>query len=67
MTEAQINTLTNRHHAADDRYLARMDNAERFIGELCRDGKPVFYAMVGQYREGTYAEITEYLIRNRYV
>lgn len=46
----------------------RMDRAESQIGELCRDGRQVFYVFPvgGRYREGTPAELTAYLIRNHF-
>lgn len=58
---------------ADDKAYARlckrMDKAEGMIGELCRDGRKVFYVFPvgGKYREGAPAELTRYLIRNRFV
>lgn len=41
--------------------------AERQIGELCREGRPVYYVhpVGGQYREGTRVELVSYLLRNR--
>lgn len=51
-----------------ERLMDREDRADRMIGELCRDGRPVFYVYPagGQYREGTRAELVQHLLCNRY-
>lgn len=51
-----------------DRISAREDAAEQMVGELCRDGKPVFYVnpVGGRYREGKHSELVAFLIRNNY-
>jgi len=76
---AYRNTLENleaRHHAADDRYLAKLDRlepkAEELIGTLCRDGETVCYINLqpmrsGRTKEGSRGELVDYLIRNKYV
>lgn len=62
-----------RRMKADDRWLAKRErqerDAERMIGELCKEGKTVFYVypVGGKYREGTRSELIDFLIRNRYV
>ena len=39
------------------------NNASAMIGELCRDGKTVYYFLVnGLYMEGSKIELIEYLI-----
>lgn len=55
------------------RYVTKLDRqidaADEMIGELCREGRQVFYvcAKPGLYREGTRSDLIAYLIRNRYV
>jgi len=63
-----------RRMKAEDRYLTRLEKltakAERMIGELCRDGKPVYYVFPvgGKYRESTFAtDLVDFLIRNKHV
>ncbi|MBS3648786.1 hypothetical protein KEU06_09230 [Pseudaminobacter sp. 19-2017] len=62
-----------RRMKADDRWLARRERleakADRMIGELCRDGKTVHYVFPvgGRYKEGTWGELVDYLIRNKWV
>jgi hypothetical protein len=70
--ERHLEARMNRRLAAEDRALARIEKreaaAEVQIGELCRQGKPVFYIwpVGGKYREGTRAELIAFLIRNNY-
>lgn len=54
---------------AVERIDRQLDACDRMIGELCRNGAPVFYVWPqgGRYREGTRADLTDFLIRNRYV
>ena len=62
-----------RRFKAEERAIDKMDRqfeaADEMIGELCRNGQPVFYVYPagGKYREGTRFELTQFLIRNRYV
>jgi len=67
--DRQLEINAARHHAADMRYLDKLDLAYTMIGELCREGKPIFYVwpIGGRYREGTQGELADFLIRNRYV
>jgi hypothetical protein len=57
----------------ENRYCARFerlfDKADAMIGELCRDGRTVFYVFPvgGKYREGDRAGLINFLIRNKYV
>lgn len=57
----------------EDRVIARADRphdaAEKFIGELVREGRTVYYICPpgGKYREGSRVELIQFLIRNRYV
>lgn len=64
----------------EDRFLAKQERVEReadaLIGELCRDGRTVYYvnlktrdgAFTGKTREsGSHSALVDYLIRNHYV
>lgn len=57
----------------EERFLTKLDRqmaaAEAMIGELCKEGKQVFYVypIGGKYREGPRHELIDFLIRNRYV
>lgn len=70
----------DRHHAADARYLdkldAALDAADVLIGKLCREGREVAYLnqrnaagrMTGRIIEGTSAELLAFIVRNpRYI
>lgn len=56
----------------EDRWATRMERrwkvADEQIGELCRDGKTVYYVWPkgGKYREGSRSDLWDFLIRNRY-
>lgn len=67
--ERQLEINAARHARADERYLDKVDRAHALIGELCREGKTVYYINLrnGKTREGQHAELSEFLIRNRYV
>lgn len=74
----QLEARQSRRMAAEDRYLTRMEKreaqAEQLIGELCREGKTVYYinrrtdngALMGKTREGTRSELIAFLLRNNY-
>ncbi len=49
-----------------ERLVAREDKADQMIGELCREGRTVYYVFPagGKYREGTRVELIQHLIRN---
>ncbi len=72
-SDEQIDRNINRHLAADHRYLCKMERldpkADALIGELCRDGKTVYYVntVSGKTREGSRFDLVEFLIRNKYV
>jgi hypothetical protein len=57
----------------EDRYLRKLEilerKAEPLIGELCKEGKTVYYIwpIHGKYREGSHSELVDFLIRNKYV
>lgn len=60
-----------RWKAADkayDKLCRRMDAAEAMIGELCREGRQIFYIFPigGKYREGSPSELCAFLLRNNY-
>lgn len=66
-------TLLDRKHEArlrrEDRQLAQAERRDRqaapFIGELCRDGKTVYYiASVGRYVESdSYSKLVDVLVK----
>jgi hypothetical protein len=78
--EASLETRQLRRMRAEDRYLTRLERleklAEPLVGELCREGKTVYYVVqldrngrrTGKYIENTsqYA-LVDFLIRNKYV
>lgn len=58
----------------EERYLAKiekqMKDAEEMIGELCREGKAVYYVypVGGRYKESdNFISLFEYLVRNKYI
>jgi hypothetical protein len=67
-----LDARMSRRLSAQGRALARLEKreaaADQMIGELCRNGQPVFYVFPvgGKYREGSRAELISYLIRNRH-
>lgn len=79
--ERRLEILEQRHVAADNRYLDKLDRDEAkvrkagLIGELCREGKTVYYINLrdckgninGKTKEGDEFDLTKYLIRNGYV
>jgi len=71
--ERQLDANQSRRMKAEDRYLGRLERreaeAEKMIGELCRDGHTVHYVhpVGGRYREGSHSELINFLIRNNYV
>jgi len=73
--EADMEARQLRRMRAEDRALARREKQEAridrecLIGELCRDGKPVYYFFPagGKYREGTKGEVIDYIIRRGFV
>lgn len=75
--ERQLEINEARHFRADDRYLEKCESVDRsgLIGDLVREGRTVYYINIlsrdgrftGKTKEGTYGELSDYLIRNRYV
>jgi hypothetical protein len=77
--EIQLEARLSRRLAAEgrmlDRYEILCNKAESLIGELVREGKTVYYinlrnlkgAFTGKIKIGKFAELCDYLIRNRYV
>jgi hypothetical protein len=67
--DQQLNARQSRRMASNDRYLARLERreeaAEQMIGELS-SGKCYVWPQGGKYREGTRAELVQFLIRNNY-
>ena len=73
--ERALDAKHRRRLAAEDRFLAKREKleaaADAKIGELCREGKTVYYIVLHKPRrtiENTNKqELVEFLIRNRYV
>ena len=78
--DQRIDTLDRIRNRAEDRAFDRLcqqyDKAEQLIGEICRDGKTVYYINqrsrdgrpTGRTIEATnHATLVDYAIRNRYV
>lgn len=70
--ERQLEARQSRRMKAQDRYLSRLEAreaaAEQRIGELCREGRTVYYVwpVGGRYREGSKGDLIRFLIRNNY-
>jgi hypothetical protein len=77
--EQQLEASQNRRMANEHRFLVRMEKREKqvapLIGELCREGKRVFYinlrtskgVMTGRTKESASEHnLIDYLIRNNY-
>jgi hypothetical protein len=72
--EAFLDGRELRRFKQEERAVSRLDRqmekADRLIGELCREGKPVFYVVRsnGKIREDAnrYA-LVDFLVRNGYV
>ena len=68
----QLEARQARRMAAEARFLEQREKreqaAEQMIGELCRDGKTVYYVSPqgGKYREGSVSELIAFLLRNNY-
>jgi hypothetical protein len=77
--ERHMQARDNRRKATEDRFLARLEKrtaaAEPLIGELCVEGKAVYYINTltcdglptGQIKKGAYSDLVDYLMRNNYV
>ncbi len=72
--ETWFNAREARRLKAEDKALGRIirleAKAEPMIGELCREGKTVWYVwpVGGTYRESaSRADLIDFLIRNKYV
>ncbi|HRQ48462.1 MAG TPA: hypothetical protein PK725_16020 [Rhodocyclaceae bacterium] len=68
----QLEARQARRMAAEARFLEQREKreqaAEQMIGELCRDGKTVYYVWPqgGKCREGSVSELIAFLLRNNY-
>lgn len=68
----QLEARQGRRMKAEARFPERTEKreqaAEQMIGELCRDGKTVYYVWPqgGKYREGSVSELIAFLLRNNY-
>ena len=73
MTEdRRIDNLERRHLAAEARWLAKQERldqlAEPLIGELCRNGRTVYYVnTLKGPREGDRPALVAFLARNNYI
>ena len=71
--ERNLDAKQSRRMHAEDRFLDKIERltkkAETMIGEICREGRAVFYVFPvgGKYREGSFCELVDFLIRNKYV
>jgi hypothetical protein len=73
--DRRVNAMLRRDAKAFDRQAALEEAADRLIGELCREGKNIFYVNLrdrhghptGKIKEDTRLNLVAYLIRNRYV
>ena len=71
--ERYLEGRDKRRHTIDAKAEAKLDRqydkAEIMVGEVCREGKTVYYIypIGGRYREGPKHELVDFLIRNRYV
>jgi hypothetical protein len=66
--EIKDNLRARNESKAWDRFCRRSDQAETMIGEIIKNGETVFYVWPagGKYREGSKAELIEFLLRNNY-
>ena len=70
--ERQLDANQSRRMKAEDRYLGRLERREgeaaKMIGELCHEGRAVYYVypVGGRYREGSQSELISFLLRNNY-
>jgi hypothetical protein len=77
--ERRLDAREARRLKAEDRFLGRLERreaqAERLIGELCREGRAAFYInlrdrsgrLTGKTKEAAPGELIAYLLRNNYV
>lgn len=77
--DAILDTRQLRRMRAEGRYLDLREKqeaaAERYIGELCREGKTVYYINLqdragrytGKTKEASWTALVDYLVRNDYV
>lgn len=74
MNDTELNARHARRLAAEDRYLGRLEKAEKkampLIGELCREGQTVYYVVLrnGKTKEADSPyKLTDFLRRNKYI
>ena len=72
--EQELDTRELRRLRAEDRALSRFEKLEALaapmVGELCREGRAVYYCFPagGRYFESaSHTEVVDYLIRNKWV
>ena len=70
--DEQIDARVIRRFKSEDRFLRRIERreneAEAMIGELCRNGRTVYYVYPagGKYKEGSRQDLIAYLLRKGY-
>lgn len=72
--ERMLENRFSRRSLAEDRAMSRRERlearAEKMVGELCRDGRTVYYVIQtnGKVREANWKfELVDFLIRRNYV
>ena len=72
--EARDERIHNLRMSTQDRYLARLERLEKkaapMVGELCREGRTIYYCwpVCGKkFESASHTEAVDYLIRNKYV
>jgi len=72
--ERMLENRFSRRCLAEDRAMSRRERlearAEKMIGELCRDGRTVYYVVQtnGKVREANWkSDLVDFLIRRKYV
>lgn len=68
-SEDDVERIERTVREAHDRRWPKIAAAGKMIGELTRQGRPVHYIwpVAGEYREGSRAELIDFLIANDYV
>ena len=65
--EQILDTKQLRRMRSESKAIDRLEQqelaAKYYIGELCRDGRTVYYVNLPKYREGSYSTLVAYLAR----
>jgi hypothetical protein len=67
--DRQLEINEGRRERANDRYSDKLDKAHALVGELCREGKTIYYVTKMTKRglkvvEGDYSTVLDYAMRN---